>query len=436
MSLDATLDPSTAPAAASRDLGVLRFMTCGSVDDGKSTLIGRLLYDSRAILADALRSLEATSRRRGLPGLDLSLLTDGLSAEREQGITIDVAHRYFATPARKFIIADAPGHAQYTRNMVTAASTADLALILVDAARGVQPQTRRHAAIARLLGVRHLVFVINKIDRAGYDEGVFRARVAELEAACTALGIEGARFLPCSALEGDMVVSRGGNLPWYAGPTLLELLESATASRAGLERPFRFPVQLVGRPGPGGASRRYLGRVASGSVAVGDPVAVLPGHRRATVSGIHLLDRALPRAGAGQSVALELAEDLDIARGDLLAGADAPPQEARSLEADLCWLSEQPWDPARPVVLRHTTREVKARLTGLDGRLDLESLTLVPADGIGLNDLVRARLDFQQPIFAEPYALDRAGGAFLLRDAATHLPLAAGLVRGLPGAQP
>ncbi|MFN8011902.1 MAG: GTP-binding protein [Holophagaceae bacterium] len=430
MSLDATLDPLP-PLPRAEDLGVLRFMTCGSVDDGKSTLIGRLLYDSRAILADALEALESTSRRRGHAGIDLSLLTDGLAAEREQGITIDVAYRYFATATRKFIIADAPGHEQYTRNMVTAASTADLALILVDAARGVRPQTLRHAALAHLLGVRHLVFAVNKLDAVGYDPAVFRALVDDLGRTCAGLGIADPRFVPCSALAGDMVVRRGSRLPWYEGPTLLEVLASADIDRVAPDRPFRFPVQLVGRPLPGLAPRRYLGRIASGSVAPGDAVAALPGGRSATVARIRLLDTDLPRAVAGQSVSLELAEELDLARGDLLASAVSPPRPTRRVEATLCWLADRPWDAARPMVLRHTTREVRARLTAIEGRLDLGSGALAPASGLGMNDIAVARLELQQPIFADPYALDRAGGAFLLRDAATHLPLAAGLLRTL-----
>jgi sulfate adenylyltransferase subunit 1 len=432
MSLDTTLAPNPAPAQAPADLGVLRFLTCGSVDDGKSTLIGRLLYDSRAILADTLQALESTSRRRGQTGIDLSLLTDGLSAEREQGITIDVAYRHFSSGRRTFIIADAPGHEQYTRNMVTAASTSDLAVILVDAAKGLQPQTRRHAAITHLLGVRHLVFAINKLDRVGYDEAVFRARVAELKQACAALGTVAPRFLPCSALAGDMVVARGANLPWYDGPTLLELLEAAEADPGAAGRSFRFPVQLVGRPGPGEGSRRYLGRVASGHIAVGDPVALFPGSRRSVVTRLRLLDQDLDRAVAGQSVALELADPLDLGRGDLVAGLDAPTREIRALEATLCWLSERPWDPARPLVLRHTTREVRARITAVEGRLDLRSLALVPAQSLGVNDLGWARLALAQPIFADSYDKERSGGAFVLRDAATHAPLAAGLVRALP----
>ncbi len=438
MSLDTTLEPASTPRRAddrsglrSTDRGVLRFLTCGSVDDGKSTLIGRLLYDSRAILADALQALETTSRRRGHAGLDLSLLTDGLSAEREQGITIDVAYRYFATATRTFIIADAPGHEQYTRNMVTAASTADLALILVDATRGVRPQTRRHAALAHLLGIRHLVFAVNKLDAVGYDPAVFRARVDELTQACSGLGIMAPRFVPCSALEGDMVVRRGHRLRWYEGPTLLDVLESAEADRDAATRPFRFPVQVVGRPVPGLAPRRYLGRIASGSVAPGDAVAVLPGGRRATVSRIRLLEADLPRAVAGQSVSLELAEELDLARGDQVASAASPPRATRRVEATLFWLAARPWDPSRPMVLRHTTREVRARIPGIEGSLNLGSGVLAPAPGLEMNDIAVVRLELQQSIFADPYARDRSGGAFLLRDAATHHPLAAGLVRAL-----
>ncbi|MBK8724535.1 MAG: 50S ribosome-binding GTPase [Holophagaceae bacterium] len=433
--LNANLPVSGLPAV---DRGVLRFLTCGSVDDGKSTLIGRLLYDSRAILADALHALEASSRKRGLAGIDLSLLTDGLSAEREQGITIDVAYRYFSTGTRKFIIADAPGHAQYTRNMVTAASTADLALILVDARKGVQEQTRRHAALAHLLGIRNLVFVVNKLDLVGYDPRVFEALQGELEAFSRSLGVARPAFVPISALVGYMVVSRGSHLDWYQGPTLLELLEAAQADRSQAGRPFRFPVQLVCRPRTAGQAefRGYQGRITSGAVAVGDPVRVLPAGHTTRVAGLRLLDAKLSHAVAGQSVTLLLEDELDISRGDLLASVVAPPARALDLEATLCWLSERPFDPARPLRLRHTTREVKARITDLAGRLDLRSLALEPAAGLKANDIAEVRLRLQAPVFVDPYRADRATGAFVLVDEASHDTVAAGLVRAVPGGRP
>ncbi len=430
--------PAPAPGAPPVDRGVLRFLTCGSVDDGKSTLIGRLLYDSRAILADALHALEASSRKRGLAGIDLSLLTDGLSAEREQGITIDVAYRYFSTGTRKFIIADAPGHAQYTRNMVTAASTAELALILVDARRGVQPQTRRHAALAHLLGIRHLVFVVNKLDLVGYDPGVYAGLRAELEAFSRALGLESPRVVPISALEGDMVVSRGNHLPWYEGPTLLEILEAADVDHTHRERPFRFPVQLVCRPRAAGQPefRGYQGRIASGEVAVGDRILALPSGRSTRVSGLRLLNVELPRATAGQSVTLLLEDDLDVSRGDLLCAVDSPARPAQELEATLCWLSDRPYARGQRLLLRHTTREVRARITHIAGRLDLHTLGLEAVEGLQVNDIAEVRLGLQQPVFADPYLEDRATGAFVLIDEATHDTVAAGLVRKVPGVRP
>jgi sulfate adenylyltransferase subunit 1 len=431
---------STVPAAGlpSEDRGVLRFLTCGSVDDGKSTLIGRLLYDSRAILADALHALEASSRKRGLAGLDLSLLTDGLSAEREQGITIDVAYRYFATGTRKFIIADAPGHAQYTRNMVTAASTADLALILVDARRGVQPQTRRHAALAHLLGIRHLVFVVNKLDLVGYDRGVFEGLKGELEAFGRSLGLAGPAFVPISALEGDMVVSRGDRLPWYDGPTLLELLEAAPGEARPADRPFRFPVQLVCRPRTAGLPefRGYQGRIASGEVAVGDRILALPSGRATRVAGLRILDTRLERAVAGQSITLLLDEDLDISRGDLLGSLESPATPAVELGATLCWLSDRPYSRGQRLLLRHTTREARARIPDITGRLDLHTLRLEAAEGLEVNDIAEVRLRLQQPVFADPYAQNRATGAFVLIDEATHDTVAAGLVRTVSGGRP
>ena len=426
----ATLTP-IAPQADSRpahaDLGVLRFLTCGSVDDGKSTLIGRLLYDSKAILADALQAIERSSRKRGHAAVDLSLLTDGLQAEREQGITIDVAYRYFSTGTRSFIIADAPGHEQYTSNMVTAASTADLALILVDARKGVLTQTRRHLTLAHLVGIRHLVVVVNKMDLVGFDEAVFERIRAEVLAFSRELGVADLSFLPLSALAGDMVVDRGEHLPWYAGPTLIELLEAAALVDGRQDLPFRFLVQWVIRPHQD--FRGYAGRVASGRVKVGDALSVLPSGRSSRVKAIHLGDRQLSEAVAGQSITLELADDLDISRGDLLAEAARPPVSARTLDADLCWLSEAPSRPGGRYLLRHGSRETRAILHGTAQRLDLNSLQREPEERLAMNDIARLHLKLQQPLPSDAYLENRATGAFILVDESTHATVAAGFIR-------
>src|SRR5262245_19556777 len=357
-------------APSSEDLGVLRFITAGSVDDGKSTLIGRLLHDTRAIFEDQLAAVARASQKRGQDDVDLSLLTDGLEAEREQGITIDVAYRYFATPDRKFIIADTPGHEQYTRNMVTAASTADAAVILIDARKGVLPQTRRHTYIAHLLGVRHIIVAVNKMDLVAFDESVFERIRADFLAFAAPLGIADLRFIPISALRGDGVVERGADMVWYRGPALLAALEALDATDDACALPMRFPVQLVVRPGAGSDFRGYAGRVASGVLERGAEVVALPSGRRAVVKDMLSLDRSLPAAVEGDSVNVVLADDLDISRGDLLAAPAEPPRTAKALEARICWLSSQPLDahalPAARFVLNHTSRSVKARLVWLD----------------------------------------------------------------------
>src|SRR6202045_2080347 len=332
--------------------GVLRFLTAGSVDDGKSTLIGRLLYDTKAILADQLAAIERTSQRRG-QFLDLSLLTDGLVAEREQGITIDVAYRYFATALRKFIIADAPGHEQYTRNMVTAASTAQLAVLLVDARHGVVTQTRRHATLAHLLGISHLIVAVNKMDLVDYDESVFAGVVEDLLTFAERSGMENMRFVPMSALTGEMVVERGGNLDWYEGPTLLQILETVDVEQKLAEAPFRFPIQYVARPTTT-LPRGYMGRIESGSIVVGDAVTVLPSGVSSRVREIRGYDTQ-KRAGLHAAVTLVLDDAIDVSRGDMLVHGNASPVTKRELDATLCWLSEEPLDPRRIYLLRHTT---------------------------------------------------------------------------------
>jgi sulfate adenylyltransferase subunit 1 len=415
-----------APKAWSVDHGVLRFLTCGSVDDGKSTLIGRLLYDSKAILADALQALARTSAKRGQAAVDLSLLTDGLQAEREQGITIDVAYRYFATGTRKYILADAPGHAQYTRNMVTAASTADLAILLVDARKGLLEQTRRHLTLAHLLGIRHLVVAVNKMDLVDWSQARFEAIRADVLAFAQALGTTDLRFLPLSALAGDNVVDRSENLPWYEGPTLLEILEAVELEDARQARPFRLAVQGVLRPHQD--FRGYTGRVASGQVAVGDPLTVLPSGLTTRVKALWLGTQTLEQAVAGQSITVELQDDLDISRGDLLASVGDAPKPATRLEAELAWLSETPLAPGRRYLLQHTTRETRALVQGAAARLDLDALGRTSVPSLGLNDLGRVRLLLQHPIAAEPYTQDRATGAFILIDDLTRATVAAGLI--------
>ncbi|MGC4001554.1 MAG: GTP-binding protein [Anaeromyxobacter sp.] len=412
------------------DLGVLRFTTCGSVDDGKSTLIGRLLLDTRSILADTLHAIAATSRRRGLEAMDLSLLTDGLQAEREQGITIDVAHRYFSTGTRKYVIADAPGHEQYTRNMVTAASTAHLALILVDARKGVVTQTRRHAYIAHLVGIPHLVIVVNKMDLVGWSAETFQRIRHEFQAFAGKLGIADVRFIPVSALTGDMVVERGANLDWYRGPTLLETLEEAPAAHTESGEAFRFPVQWVCRPHSDAHHdfRGFAGRVEAGEVAVGDPVQVLPSGRASRVKELRLGDVALARAVSEQSVMLTLEDEIDVSRGDVLVRPGDGPEPTRALQAMVCWLSERPLTPARRYLIRHGAREVRAQLEVIDWKVDLGALTQGPAETLGMNDIGRLRWKLAQPVAADRYEHSRATGAFIVIDEATNDTAGAGMI--------
>ncbi len=415
------------------DNGLLRFLTCGSVDDGKSTLIGRLLYDTKAILADALHAIERTSLRRGMDGIDLSLLTDGLSAEREQGITIDVAYRYFSTGRRKYIIADAPGHEQYTRNMVTAASTADLAIILVDARKGVLTQTRRHSCIAQLLGIRHLVIAVNKMDLVGYSQQVFETVQRDYLAFAKQAGIEDVRFVPMSALLGDMVVDRGERLPWHRGPTLLEILEAAPRARSEASESFRFPVQYVCRPQAGDDPelhdfRGYMGRVDSGTIALGDEIRVLPSGGTARVREIRSGESSVPSASAEQSVTLLLDAELDIGRGDMLVDAADALQPKKHLDAMLCWLSETPLDSTRRYLVRHTTREVKALVAGIDHRLDINTLEREPAAKLQMNDIGQVSFKLAQPICADAYAVNRSSGAFIVVDEASNNTVGAGMI--------
>jgi sulfate adenylyltransferase subunit 1 len=416
------------------DNGLLRFLTCGSVDDGKSTLIGRLLYDTKAILADTLHAIEKTSARRGLEAVDLSLLTDGLQAEREQGITIDVAYRYFSTGTRKYIIADAPGHEQYTRNMVTAASTADLAIILIDARKGVLTQTRRHSYIAHLLGIRHLVVAVNKMDLVDYDPTVFEGIRADYLAFTRQLGIGDVEFIPLSALNGDMLVERGERLDWYRGPTLLEILEAAPAAHTEADERFRFPVQYVCRPHQSANPelhdfRGFMGRVESGQVGIGDEVVVLPAGRRTRIKGIRLGSDNLQQALAGQSVTLLLQDEIDISRGDMVVHADeAPAEPVTQLTAMLCWLSESPLDPRRKYLIRHTTRETRAMLERIEHRVDINTLERVTADALAMNDIAKVSFRLALPLAVDTYATNRATGAFIVIDESSNGTVAAGVI--------
>jgi len=415
------------------DNGLLRFLTCGSVDDGKSTLIGRLLYDTKTILADTLHAIARTSERRGLETVDLSLLTDGLLAEREQGITIDVAYRYFSTGRRKYIIADAPGHEQYTRNMVTAASTANLAIILIDARKGVLTQTRRHSYLAHLVGIPHIVVAINKMDLVGYDQATFdRIRGEYLEFAAT-LGIGDVTFIPLSALNGDMIVDRGGRLDWYSGPTLLDILENAPTAHSERDERFRFPVQYVCRPQKSGDPRLhdyrgFMGRVESGEIAVGDEVLILPSEKRTRVKAIEIHGRSLPLGIAEQSITLLLEDEVDVSRGDMIVRSQESALVTRRIEAMLCWLGDTALDPQRKYLIRQTTRETKAVIASIDYRLDINTLRKLPAENLGMNDIARVAFKLAQPLCVDAYAENRSTGAFIVIDESSNNTVGAGMI--------
>ncbi|MEU5690233.1 GTP-binding protein [Actinosynnema sp. NPDC020468] len=406
--------------------GLLRFATAGSVDDGKSTLVGRLLHDSKSILSDQLEAVERASLLRGHAATDLALLTDGLRAEREQGITIDVAYRYFATPRRRFVLADTPGHVQYTRNMVTGASTANLAAVLVDARHGVVEQSRRHAAVAGLLRVPHVLLAVNKMDLVGWSEDVFRTIAARFRSYAASVGIADVTAVPISALHGDNVVFRSTSSDWYDGPSLLEHLERVPVRADPTREQFRLAVQCAIRPA-GGDYRGYAGQVLSGVVRVGDTVSVLPAGRVTTVAGLDLLGRGTDVAWAPQSVTVRLADDLDVSRGDLLASGE-PPVTTDHVEATASQLSEKPLAVGDRVLLKHTTRTVRARVAEISHRYDIAAGRRVEAaSGLGVNDIGRVVLRTAEPIALDPYRVNRRTGAFLLIDPADGATLAAGM---------
>jgi sulfate adenylyltransferase subunit 1 len=418
----------TFPDFLEQDLNteLLRFTTAGSVDDGKSTLIGRLLHDSKAVYEDQLASVKKSRINRSTGPVDFSLLTDGLRAEREQGITIDVAYRYFATARRKFIIADTPGHEQYTRNMATGASTADLAVILIDGTKGLLPQTRRHAFIASLLGITHVLAAVNKMDLAEYREDVFRKLQDDFLLLASQLGIANVQCVPISALGGDNVVDRGKNMPWYHGPTLLEHLETVPLPEKDSLQGFRFPVQTVIRPDA--TFRGFAGRIASGAIRPGDPVVALPSGQRTTVRSIVTYDGDLPQASSSMSVTLQLDEEIDLSRGDMLVSPSHLPKVSRQFHASVVWLHGSALELGRTYVVKHTARQTKIRALRIHHRVNVNTLAHEPATRLEMNEVGSVEFESHVPLFFDPYSSNRTTGSFILIDAATNATVGAGMI--------
>jgi sulfate adenylyltransferase subunit 1 len=413
------------------DMELLRFTTAGSVDDGKSTLIGRLLYDSKAIFEDQMEAIERASERAGNEEVNLALLTDGLKAEREQGITIDVAYRYFATPKRKFIIADTPGHIQYTRNMVTGASTANLALILVDARHGVLEQTLRHAYIASLLQIPHVIFCINKMDLVDYSEERFEEIVKDLEGVSKKLSVKDIRYAPISALKGDNVVARSENMDWYDGPTLMYLLENIHIASDINTEDFRFPVQYVIRPISKDFPdyRGYGGRIASGSVNVGDKITVFPSGFSSKVKTIDLYKESFKTAVAPQSVAITLEDDIDISRGDMIAREGNTPNVGQDIDVMICWFNERKLVPRGKYAIRHTTTEARCMIKDVNYKMDINTLEKNYDDkDINMNDVARISIRTTKPLFYDSYSRNRTTGSLIIVDEATNETVAAGMI--------
>ena len=417
-------------AVRSHTSELLRIATAGSVDDGKSTLIGRLLHDSKSIFEDQMEHVVQTSERRGDGYVNLALLTDGLRAEREQGITIDVAYRYFATPRRKFIIADTPGHEQYTRNMVTGASTADLSIVLVDARKGVSEQTRRHAFIASLLRIPHLVVCVNKMDLVGYDEEVFYSILEEMVDWASRLDIPDITFIPISALHGDNVVDRSFAMPWYGGAPLLYHLEHVVIAPDRNLNDVRFPVQWVIRPMSDEHHdyRGYAGQMAGGLLRPGSEVVILPGGRATTIATIDTFDGEVEAAFPPMSVTLRFADDLDISRGNMIVEAEDKPTVARTLDAIVCWMGEAPMALRGRYAIKHTTTTARAIVDGLDYRVNVNSLDHEPATQLTLNEIGRGRLRCSVPLMVDPYARNRTTGSFILIDESSNDTVAAGMI--------
>jgi bifunctional enzyme CysN/CysC/sulfate adenylyltransferase subunit 1 len=412
-------------------MDLLRFATAGSVDDGKSTLIGRLLLDSKSIFEDQLEAVEATSQSKGYDYTDLALLTDGLRSEREQGITIDVAYRYFATPNRKFIIADTPGHVQYTRNMVTGASTADLGLVLVDARQGLTEQSRRHAVILSLLRVPHLVLAVNKMDLVGYDQAVFDKIQREFSSFATKLNVPDLEVIPISALKGDNVVERSGSMPWYAGPTLMHHLEHVHVASDRDLVDTRFPVQYVIRPKSDQFHdyRGYAGQVAGGVLKPGDEVVVLPSGMTSRIAGIDLFDEEIDEAFPPMSVTVRLEDDVDVSRGDMIARIKNAPEPSQDIDAMVCWMTNEPLRPRQKLAIKHTTRMGRAMVKDVQYRLDVNTLHRdQETHELGLNEIGRIHLRTTVPLLCDSYSKNRTTGSFVLIDEATGVTVGAGMI--------
>jgi bifunctional enzyme CysN/CysC len=425
--------PSGADAIIDRDADLLRFATAGSVDDGKSTLIGRLLLDSKAIFEDQLEAVEATSQSRGYDYTDLALLTDGLRSEREQGITIDVAYRYFATPRRKFIIADTPGHVQYTRNMVTGASTADLGLVLVDARQGLTEQSRRHAVLLSLLRVPHLVLAVNKMDLVDYDQKIFEKIDVEFTTFASRLNIPDLQVIPISALQGDNVVTRSPKMGWYEGPSLIHHLEHLHIASDRELRDVRFPVQYVIRPKSDQFHdyRGYAGQVAGGVLKPGDEVMVLPSGMSSKIEAIDFFDAQIDEAFAPMSVVIRLADDIDVSRGDMICRSKNMPEQTQDLDAMVCWMTNTPLRPRAKLAIKHTTRTARALVKDIQYRLDVNTLHRdQTATELGLNEIGRVQLRVTQPLMVDPYERNRTTGSFVLIDEGTGVTVGAGMING------
>jgi len=413
---------------AHQNKSLLRFITCGSVDDGKSTLIGRLLYDSKMVFEDQMAQLEADSKRVGTQGgeIDFALLVDGLAAEREQGITIDVAYRFFSTETRKFIVADTPGHEQYTRNMVTGASTADAAVILIDARKGVLTQTRRHSYLVSLLGIRHVVLAVNKMDLIGWDQAAFDAIVADYRTFADRIGLTDVAAIPISGLKGDNIASRSEAAPWHAGPTLMEWLEAVEVGQDTRAQPFRMPVQWVNRPNLD--FRGFAGLIAAGTVRPGDRVKVVPSGRESTVARIVVMPGDLDQAVVGQSVTLTLTDEIDISRGDVLVAADNPPEVADQFETTIVWMDDDPMPPGRSWLMKIGARTVSAQVTEIKHKVNVNTLEKLAARRLELNEIAVCNISLDRPIPFEPYADNRDLGGFILIDKITNRTVGAGLI--------
>ncbi len=416
---------------------VLRFMTCGSVDDGKSTLIGRLLYDTKTILTDTLSQIEKTSKKKGMTALDLSLITDGLQAEREQGITIDVAYRYFSTGSRKYIIADAPGHEQYTRNMVTAASTAQLAIILVDARKGMLTQTKRHSYLTKLVGIKHIIVAVNKMDLVNYDENEYQTICDEYNSFASAIKLNqpevNISFIPMSALNGDMIVDRGDSLGWYKGATLLETLENIDTTEETKNSQLRFPIQLVCRPRDSANEalhdfRAFMGKIESGSLKVNDKIKVLPSSHESTIKEIRIGEELISEATYEQSVTVSLNDEIDISRGDMIVQKDDNLTSTKNFTANVCWLSESDLNINRTYLIMHTTRLSKAKIASINNKININTLDTEQVTELKTNDIANINFKLAQPLIVDQYSQNRSTGAFIIIDETTYHTVGAGMI--------